>query len=168
MAKIVRIEEGFTNTGRFPYALARLDCNHLVKIVLRDTTGTCCGCGATLSHKDGESFKRCACGTWAAKDISRLNPHNEADRLTKIGDAVECTQCARNIESIAWLRSLPKGAVHHARFDPHFSPGSYHLYRYDQTSPSCFFLMGSVPATPEFDVILREVGISPISPTERA
>ena len=168
MAKITSFVEGFTNTGRFPYVHPLLDCGHGVDVKMRATTGTCGGCGTTLSHEDGKSFERCTCGAWHTKNIDSPRPHNEADRLTKIGDVHECVKCAQNVEKIAWLRSLPKGAVHHARFDPRFSPGSYHLYRHDVTSPSGFFLMGSVPATKEFDAVLNEVRISPISPTEPA
>lgn len=160
---------GFSNSAlRMPYALATLACGHVVAVTLRDRTGICCGCGVELTCKDHESFTRCACGTYMATHISRRDPHNEADRLTKVGDVVECATCDKNVEQVAWLRALPKGLVHHARFDPRFAPGSYHLYTYDATSPSCFFLVGSVPATPAFDAVLREVGISPISPTECA
>lgn len=165
---VARIEEGLTNTGRYPYALAWLECGHCVKVTLRDTTGVCMGCKAIMSHADGKSFARCVCGMWMTGNISSPNPHKAEDRLTKIGDVCECENCQKETELVAWLRALPTGSVHHARFDPRFKPGSYHLYRHDQTSPSGFFLMGSVPATPKFDAVLREIGVSPISPTERA
>lgn len=161
------IEEGLTSSGRFPYALTMLSCGHKVSVRLRDTAGTCCGCGKTLAHPQGESFKPCVCGAWSAKDIDSPKPNNPADRLTKVGDVVECDACDKNVEKIAWLRSLPKYSVSHARFDPRFSPGSYHLYRRDTSSPSGFFLLGSVPATKEFDAVLREIAVSPLSPTER-
>jgi hypothetical protein len=165
---VARIEEGFSNTCRFPYALAWFACGHCREAVLRDTVGECTNCGATLTHPHGGQFPACACGRRSVTYTSYPRPHNEADRLTKVGDTVDCAGCDRDVESIAWLRSLPKGAVHHARYDPRFSPGSYRLYRHDVASPSGFFLMGSVPATPQFDAVLREVGISPISPTEAA
>jgi hypothetical protein len=100
--------------------------------------------------------------------IDSPKPHLEADRLTKVGNRVECMQCDNDAATIVWLRALPAGLVHHARYDPRFAPGSYRLYRHDVSSPSGFFLIGSCPATPQFDAILREVGISPISPTEAA
>lgn len=166
-ATVVHIEEGFSNSAlRIPYALARLSCGHLTSVQLRDTRGVCCGCGAVLTHAQGASFERCACGKWMVKNIDSPNPHCADDRVTKIGDSVECETCARNVERIAWLRALPKGIVHHARFDPRFS--QYHLYRHDVTSPSGFFLIGSVPATAEFDAVLNEIRVSPLSPTERA
>jgi len=168
MAPVARIDCGWTNTGRFPYALAILDCGHAIRVVLRETTGRCDGCGAAVSHADGKTFERCACGTWVTTNISSPNPHVEADRLTKVGDSHECADCAQNVEKIAWLRSLQRGSVHHARFDPRFAPGSYHLYRHDVSSPSGFFLIGSVPATQEFDAVLNEIRVSPISPTEPA
>jgi hypothetical protein len=96
--------------------------------------------------------------------IDSPKPHLEADRLTKVGNRVECMQCDNDAATIVWLRALPAGLVHHARF----RYNGYHLYRHDETSPSGFFLIGSCPATPQFDAILREVGISPISPTEAA
>ena len=168
MTTVVRVEEGFTNTGRFPYALAKLACGHAARVVLRDTRGVCGGCGATQTSPDGGAFVRCACGAFWTKQIDSPNPHRAADRLTTVGDEIECVECARTIEQIAWLRGLAPGLIHHARFDPRFSPGSYHLYRHDPASPSGFFLVGSVPATPEFDAVLNAIRVSPLSPMEHA
>jgi len=165
---ITGFDLGFSNSAlRLPYALAKLACGHVAKVETKPTRYACGACGlATTSCEHGS----CPCGSTKTgfRIVHIANPHLPEDRLTQVGAAVECVDCDKNVERIAWLRSLPKGAVHHARFDPRFAPGSYHLYRHDPTSPSGFFLMGSVPATREFDAVLAEVRISPISPTEGA
>jgi hypothetical protein len=170
MAKttVTGFDLGFSNSAlRLPYALAKLACGHVTSVKIKPTLYACSACGRETTSCQ---YASCPCGSTSSgfRFLHVANPHIEADRLTKVGDVVECETCDKNVERIAWLRSLPKGAVHHARFDPRFAPGSYHLYRHDQTSPSGFFLMGSVPATPEFDAVLNEVRISPISPTESA
>ncbi len=159
---------GFSNSAlRMPYALAKLACGHVIAVATKPTLYACSACGReTTSCQHGS----CACGSTKSgfRFLHIANPHLPEDRITQIGDEADCEACDKNVEKIAWLRSLPNGSVHHARFDPRFEPGSYHLYRHDQSSPSGFFLMGSVPATKQFDEILREVSINPISPTERA
>lgn len=170
MAKttITQIELGFSNSAiRLPYALARLACGHCAKVETKPTLYACAACGRETTSCQHAS---CPCGskTTGFTFVHIANAHLPEDRITQVGDAVECADCDKNVERIAWLRALPKGSVHHARFDPRFSPGSYHLYKHDVASPSGFFLIGSVPATPEFDAVLAEVRISPISPTEGA
>lgn len=163
---VLGFELGLTSGGRFPYALARLTCGHLVKVETKPTLYACAACGRETTSCQ----HACPCGSTKTgfRILHVANPHLPEDRITQIGEVVECEQCEQDAEKVIWLRSLPKGSVHHARFDPRFAPGSYHLYRHDVASPSGFFLVGSVPATKRFDAILSEVGISPISPTERA
>jgi hypothetical protein len=165
---VASFDLGFTNSAlRMPYALAKLTCGHVTDVKIKPTLYACGECGRETTSCQHAS---CPCGSTKSgfRFLHIANPHLPEDRITQIGDEVECKQCEDDIERIAWLRALPKGLVHHARFDPRFSPGSYHLYKLDQTSPSCFFLIGSVPATKQFDEVLREVSISPISPTEVA
>jgi hypothetical protein len=164
VSKVVSFTEGFTNTGHYPYVLANLDCGHAYSVVMRDTRGVCCGCEGPMSHKHGESFKRCSCGTFMTGSIDSPKPHDAADRLTKAGDDVACEHCAREAAQAEWLRGLDPAIVHHGRY----RHGSYHLYRLDPTSPSSFFLIGSVTPTPAVEAILRAKGISPLSPTEVA
>lgn len=167
MSKVISFDLGFTITGRFPYALATLDCGHVIGIETKPTLYACGACGRETTSCQHAS---CPCGSTTSgfKSVHVSNPHLPEDRITQVGDVHECKDCKKDIERIEWLRSLPKGMVHHARFDPRFAPGSYHLYRHDISSPSGFFLIGSVPATKQFDEVLNQVGISPISPTERA
>lgn len=161
---VERIDLGFTNTGRFPYALTVLSCGHMVNVELRDTLGTCDDCGARTRHAQGQSFKRCDCGCFVTTNIDSPNPHVEADRITKIGDQHECIACAREVERIDWLEHLPAGLVHHVR--PRH--GSYHLYRHDPKSPSGFFLIGSMPICPAVERALDAKRMATISPTEPA
>lgn len=164
---VVRFEFGFSNSAlRLPYALAILACGHAQRVEVKPTVYACAACSRETTSCQHAS---CPCGSTAGFRIIHItNPHLENDRITQIGDEIECEQCERESEQMAWLRALPAGAVHHARFDPRFSPGSYHLYRNDPTSPSGFMLLGSVPATRVFDAALREAKISPLSPTECA
>lgn len=152
---------------RIPYALATLSCGHSIAVATKPTRYACAACGR---ETDSCQHASCPCGskTTGFRFVHITNPHLPEDRITQIGDEHNCETCAANVKKIEWLRSLPKGSVHHARFDPRFAPGSYHLYRHDVASPSGFFLIGSVPATKEFDAVLNEIRVSPISPTERA
>lgn len=158
------IVEGFTNTGRFPYAYAMLKCGHSSKLVLRPQRGACCTCGTVqeLTPQAEQPPYRVCCGTSVFNHIDSPNPHREADRVTKVGDVVECEQCERDNASEAWLRSLDRAVVHHSRL----RYGSYNFYRRAADSPSGVLLVGSVPATPRFDAILNELRYSPLSPTE--
>lgn len=167
MATVKSFDLGFTSGGRFPYALARLDCGHVANVEVNPTLYACAACGRETTNIQHGS---CPCGSTrdGFRFVHLTNPHNAADRVTQIGDVVACEQCPKDDETAAWLLALAAGSVHHARFDPRFAPGSYHLYRHDVSSPSGFFLMGSVPATPRFDDLLRAVRVSPLSPTEGA
>jgi hypothetical protein len=84
-----------------------------------------------------------------------------------IGSELACERCADIQKQVAWLESIDPKSVHHARFRPRFG-GTYTFYKYDPSSPSCFYSIGGTFATPEIDAVLRRIGISPISPTEQA
>jgi hypothetical protein len=90
--------------------------------------------------------------------------HVAQNGVPAVGELVECDSCAK---SRIFIDSIDLNTVFRARFDPRFSPGHYHLYKRDTTSPSGVMLIGSVTATPEFDNILAKRNISPLSPTER-
>lgn len=166
IATVARIEHRFTNEGRFPVALAKLDCGHFGSVELTPRRGECMTCGAGVDLAPSGTTL-CACGSVGFYVRSRPNPHIEADQLTKVGAEVECKTCDAEREQAEWVRGLDTATVSHARFDPRFEPGSYHFYRRDPESPSGVFLMGSVRATPAMEAILRERRISPLSPTER-
>jgi len=83
-----------------------------------------------------------------------------------LGTEIDCKDCDGLAADIAWLKAFNPAEIHHARFSARFS-GQYHLYRRDDTSPSGFMLIRSLPSTPEIDAILHEIRISPLSPTER-
>lgn len=161
-SSVVSFDLGLTNTGRFPYALAVLDCGHVASVTLRDTRGACCGCGAAMTHAQNASFARCACGTYMTGNIDSPNPHVAADRLTQVGDVVECASCHTEAKQIEWLRALDRSTVLHSRF----RHGGYHFYRQDSTSPSGKFLIGSVGASKAIEAVLNELRYAPLSPTE--
>lgn len=99
------------------------------------------------------------------------NPHNEADRLTKIGDEVECTRCDHYKEALEILKNLKPGDLQHSRFRPTDSRGGkegrYYVYVREQGSPTGVKLLLSIEATPEADKVLSALQASPLSPTER-
>lgn len=154
---------GLTYTGRFPYALAKLSCGHVAAVTMRPNRGACMKCGLEVDVPIGGAT--CACGSRGFTILKPYpNPHNEADRVEKVGDQVHCDTCDREDAQVEWLRSLDRSTVHHGRL----RHGSYYFYRYDAASPSCFFLIGGVMVSPRIEAVLRELKLSPLSPTEQA
>jgi len=106
--------------------------------------------------------------TWHAANLACGHRHfSEGWNIPhtgKAGDVVECAECARHAERIEWLRNLAE-PVFRARYSERWG-GQYHLYRRDTTSPTGVMLIGTVPATPAIDEVLRQKRISPLSPTE--
>jgi hypothetical protein len=98
-----------------------------------------------------------------AGNINSPNPHKAEDRLTKMGDVMECERCAAEAAQLEWLRALDMSTVHHTRE----RYGSIYLYRLEPTSPSNFMLIGSVAPTPANEALLRG-RLAPLSPTEQA
>lgn len=162
---VTAFQLGFTNSAiAAPYALAKLDCGHVSSVQLVLRRGKCCNCGHEMDLQEtGTTY--CVCGRSSFTILGGWrNPHVESNRVTKIGDVVECDACAREEKQLAWLKSLSSAEIHHARF----RYGSYHFYRQDFSSPSGFFLIGSVNPTPAVEALLAASRISPLSPTEPA
>ncbi len=122
MAKttVIGFNLGFCNSAlRLPYALATLACGHVTKVETKPTLYACGACGReTTSCQHGS----CLCGSTKKgfTFVHVANPYLPEDRITQIGDAVVCEQCDKDNERVEWLRTLPRGSVHNARFDPRF------------------------------------------------
>ena len=159
---VTRIEQGFMDQSRFPFALARLSCNHLARVELLPVKYKCTTCGlVTLSNEP------CVCGgRWSHTYEFSPYAHNPEHQVTKVGDVVNCKECDKEAAQLEWLRALPREIVQHARYRTFCGSGSYYFYQRDATSPTGVRLAGSVVATPEVDAVLREKRISPLSPTE--
>jgi len=170
-SKVVRIEKGFSNSAMaVPYAYAVLTCGHSADVKMRGQDLECFKCKTQYVH-DGHSAKCPACGCTSALHIKGYpHPHKEADRLTKVGDEVECEECDIYTEQLKKLRALKPEDIQHARFRTYDSrgigDGAYYLYKRDESSPTGVTLMFSVPATKEVDELLRAIRVAPISPTE--
>lgn len=171
MARITGFESGPCSSGILTFTIARLDCGHVGDVQTKPMLGRCMHCGGDapeveLTPSRATICPACGGSAWTIT----FSPRDERaeDRISKIGDEVACTTCAAHADSIAWLQALDASTVHHARFRTWCGAGQYHLYRLDHTSPSNFSLIGSVPAIPAVDAILRQKRISPISPTEAA
>jgi hypothetical protein len=167
MPKITSFEQGYSSSGIIPYVSALLDCGHVSSVVLKPYRGVCCQC-----HREQELARAgratiCACGRSMFTIIYTPEPHNPADRITAIGDTIECERCASIARDIVWLESLDTETVQHARFKMWCGVAQYHFYKRDSKSPSGVMLIGSVEQTPAIDKLLAAKRISPLSPTEQ-
>jgi len=161
---VTGIQLGFSNTARFPYALAKLACGHLGHVRLVPRLYACAKCGGEVAQEEDDNSVKYCCGTSHFHFKKLPNAHDEADRVTKVGDAFECVECDRDAEQTAWLKNPANLAgIHHTRA----RYNSIYLYRLDPTSPSGFMLVRGVSATKEHEALLRG-SLSPLSPTERA
>ena len=159
---------GYSNSAlRCPFAYAQLDCGHSAEVKCVPYEGECMNCGQRAIAPSG---KPCAnCGGMSYRIIFTPDYHNEAHRLTKVGDQIACGECDKHAERIAWLKTLNPKTVHHARFRPRHSGGGYYtLYTLDATSPSNFMSIGGIEATPEVDALLDAMRVAALSPTEPA
>jgi len=169
---VAKIVTGLTNTGRFPFAYADLTCGHSAKVDLVPATYACWHCSRPTA---GPSSEGCPCGKReGVKTLSTPNPHVEADRLTKVGDVVECEHCDRNVVATAKMRAaLLSGEIVHTRFRNWCGQGIVYAYRRASDSPSGVFQAATLDA-PDFDKLFAELrsaglissSLSPLSPTE--
>jgi hypothetical protein len=169
MAKIIRIEVRPTSSGLHLYAAGVTDCGHHASVQLKPSRGTCWHCkGPEMELAPAGVGTTCpTCGEQSFLVTYSPRPERPEDRLTQVGDDVECGTCASHIKSVEWLAALDPKVIHHARFSERWG-GQYHLYRLDKTSPSNFMHVGSVPAIPAIDALLASKRIAAISPTEPA
>lgn len=165
-ATVTAFDLGFTSSAlRMPYALAVLSCGHKQSVVMRPNLYACGACGRETTNTQHAS---CQCGskTTGFRHVRLMNPHTPEDRVTRVGDVVECTTCDQEAQQLEWLRALPSADVQHAWYKVWCGVGQYHFYRRDTSSPTGVFLIGSVTATKAVDALLAEKRISPLSPTE--
>ena len=161
---IARIVQDFSNSAlRMPVAWGQLVCGHSCEVKLRPTVYACGGCSV-----HSETARMCACGYKGGFRVLFIaNAHNESDRITKVGDVVECAYCDTHAKNVAWLKTLKPGDIHHSRAS-RYGRNTIYVYRLDHTSPSNFFLAGACEDTPETAAILRALGAAALSPTECA
>lgn len=167
MARIAEIVIGLTNTSRFPYAYATLDCGHAAEgvQVARNPVDVCDKCGTKRERAPGR-FVPCVCGSTVFQCPDRVNPHLPEDQAVKVGDEVgACVHCVRYAESMARLRSLDASTISHARYCDRMSP-TYNIYRRASDSPTGVFLEMSIAATAEVEAVLAAKRLIALSPTE--
>ena len=169
---VARIVKTWTNSqSRFPVAYAMLTCGHSGKIVFKPRRLACAKCGVERERAENESSPKClACGCGAAIGVFFPDEHRDEDRITQIGDLVDCESCNHYATALARLRDLTPGSIQHSRFRPYDSrggkEGAYYVYGRNPASPSGVTLLMSIDATPEADKVLRSLSASPLSPTE--
>jgi len=166
--KVAKIVNDYSNGGH-PIAHAICSCGHYTKVRMRRQLLACVKCG--LQREDGPKCLSCDCGM---ADMVGKYPHMhcEADRLTKVGDEVECERCDWYANALVKIKDLAaNGAISHSRFRPNDSRGSkdgnFYVYGRDPKSPSGFCMIASIEATDESSRLLSRVGAAPLSPTER-
>ncbi len=161
MSNVTHFNFGFSNSALpMPYALAVLSCGHATTCAVKPTRYACGSC-----EKESSTATECGCGYRGGFRILEIaDPHKAHFRITQIGDAIDCKECAAEAKQAEWLRTIDAGQVHHTRV----RFGSLCLYRYDASSPSGFFLMGSVAPTAANEAILASKRVCQLSPTEHA
>lgn len=183
---VAHIVTGFTNDTRMPYAYAKLTCGHAGNVVLAVPYGTCTKCGQVV--RDDEKltdphFPKATiryicphCGGSSYSNLWSPNPHDDADRVTKPGDVVDCEACGHFEAAMAKFETLDWSTVSHTRFRPSDSRGSadgyVYVYGRDPKSPTCVGLLFAVEYRPGWvadrvdAVLAKHRGMAPLSPTE--
>ncbi len=165
---ITSIETGFSNNySRRPYAWARTACGHGTSVEIVPSQYACGGCGSVSLHCDRNKVG--CCDYTGGFTLHRTpNPHKECDRITKLGEPVECARCDRYAEQLASLKALDWSTVSHTRFRGNVSTGNGYISIYcrDHTSPTGVLQAMGIEATPEVERYLSASGASPLSPTE--
>lgn len=150
--------------GRMPYQYlrARLDCGHTITAEGVKRAGECGGCG-----KISRTFTRCECGyTGGYRPLPEPDLDKPENQITKAGDEHDCKECASYARQLEKLRGLDRSKLSHARFREWCGAGQVHVYFRDGASPSGVTLAHTVDATDEVFEILRDMRLSPLSPTE--
>src|SRR3990167_11028370 len=146
---VARIVTSFSNSAA-PVAWAKLACGHGGDVVLVPRRMACFKCSTVRDEPEGFKWVPCAsCGGGAFRPLNDPDPHRAEDRLTRIGDEVECRWCDHYAVALAQLRALRPGDVSHSRYRDHGERGTLWVYRRDETSPSGCMLLMSIEATPE-------------------
>lgn len=174
MSIVVTIVTGHTNTGRFPTAYAHLDCGHNALVVLRPEILECSIChwiGLETECKKDEKLHYHRCPSCTRSSFSYphglRNPHNDEDRLTKVGDEVGCAYCTQRKTALAKLKALDWSTIAHTRYRGTDHGGSIYVYKRDSRSPSGVRLEMTVEDCQEATEILSlHPGMRPLSPTE--
>lgn len=163
MSRIVQILELHrTDWSRSHWAYAKTDCGHSAEVVMKPHVMECVKCGAQYAQGSEKKSGYCdSCGCGQAFYAVTRDAHKTEDRVTAIGDEVECPVCGRYQVAIKRLRNLDLSTVSHSRF----RDGLIRIYTYDSTSPTGVSLEMSIEETPEVQLYLRG-SLSPLSPTE--
>lgn len=106
------------------------------------------------------------CGCGIARYVFTPNEHKDEDTITKVGDEIECERCDHYATALAALKALRPEDVQHARYRSWCGEGALYVYKRDHKSPTGVTLLMSITATKEAEDVLRNLGASPLSPTE--
>lgn len=164
MARITSIQEGFRQDwSRSHWAYAKLDCGHSAEVVLKPHVVECAKCKAQYDQGSEKKRGYCdACGNGSTFYVLTRDAHKAEDRITSVGDEIECATCGYYQAALTKLRALDLSTVSHSRE----RNSQIHIYLYDRTSPTGVSLGLSIDNTKEALSFLRG-GRSPLSPTEK-
>lgn len=165
MSLVTHFETGLMSSGVLHYVLARLDCKHAAAVVMKSHRGACLKCNAEQELNEQGGTKCQACGHGSFTYTYLPDVLKEADRITKVGDAIECATCRSNRESEVRLEALDLSNIQYLRFDTKFG-GRYLAYKRDIDSPTGVSLADTYPATPAIDAIIDRRRVCTMSPTE--
>lgn len=90
-----------------------------------------------------------------------MNAHNSEVWELHEGDIVDCNECAIEAQAIEALRQNASKI-----FRSRYRYNAYYFYKRDYDSPSGVTLLCSAPVSPKVEEVLKELKISPLSPTE--
>ena len=97
--------------------------------------------------------------------------HVDSNHIAGPGAMLGCAECRHYQAALERLRALNPSEVSHSRFRHNdsrgFGPGRYYVYARDPKSPTGCHLLMSIDDTPEAVAVLRRMGASPLSPTEK-
>lgn len=164
MARITRIMEFFrADWSRSHWAYAKTDCGHSAEVVLKPHVVECTKCGTQFDQGSEKKNGYCdACGNGSTVYVLTRDAHKAEDRITTVGDAVECPTCGHYQVAITKLRALDHSTVSHTRE----RNSQIYVYLYDTASPTGVSLGFSIDNTKEALSLLRG-SLSPLSPTEK-
>lgn len=163
---ITSFRKGFANSAlALPYITAVLDCGHAATVQMKPARGACMNCGVErISDGQFGNFGTCPCGSVSTKYTWTANVHVDEDRISQIGDVVDCRACAQYAADLAKLKALDAGKIVLARYDDRWN--RYNVYRRDVSSPSGKMFEMTIDATPEVETVLSQMRIAAVSPTE--
>ena len=176
-ATVTRIELGFSNNTRIPYAIGHLDCGHPVDVPLLPELIECRKCGMTTTRMESSPEEKSRGGyagvhcTRCAEPLSgRIHftpdPHNPDHQRLRVDDSLECKRCEKTARELVALIAFCKTPEFSHLVERDLTAGgtgawmSFLAYRRDSESPTSCRLECGVEVTDATREALRNAGLT--------